>query len=129
MIALLVLGKHNQVPSALVGFLLFGEHATARAVHLASEDGLEDFLLGLSQLFLQCSHSSFIDIPLLALQFCQFLVQVGNLRLHGAVFLFDIVEEILYAHHIAMVGDGHASHTVGHGLVHELGHTGHSIEQ
>ena len=35
--------------------------------------------------------------------------------------LVDVVEELLDAEHVAMVGDGHASHTVGYGFVYQTG--------
>ena len=44
------------------------------------------------------------------------------------VLLLAVVEKLLYAHHVAMVGHGHAPHAVGYGLVDELLYTGLPVE-
>ena len=45
-----------------------------------------------------------------------------------AVHLFTIVVKLFCAEHVAMVCEGHASHTVGHGLVYETLHARLSVE-
>ena len=45
-----------------------------------------------------------------------------------AVHALAVVEKLLYAHHVAVVGDGHAAHAVAHGLVDQLRYTGLSVE-
>ena len=50
------------------------------------------------------------------------------LVLELAVDGLAVVEELLDAEHIAVVGDGHAAHTVGHSLVYEPLHGRLSVE-
>ena len=44
------------------------------------------------------------------------------------IYLAYIVEELLYTHHVAMVGDGYALHVVGNGLVDKFLYGSLSVE-
>ena len=59
----------------------------------------------------------------------QYGLELGlALLLQFGVFLLAIVEKLLYAHHVAVVGHGHATHAVGYGLVHKPLDAGLAVE-
>ena len=83
-------------------------------IHLASEDGLEYLFLKAFRLFAFLCGQCGIAVLL------RFLC--GSLGiLYGAfglgVFFRHIVEKLLDAEHVAVVGDGQGRHAVCHGLV------------
>ena len=127
MVALLVLGQHHQVPARLVHLALAQRLvATAGHIHLAAEDGHEGRAggllghLGLQTLsqrvgggvggYFQCAGVELFQLGL-------------------ALDLDDIVEELLDAHHVAVVGDGHAFHAVGQGLIDQGGDGRLAVEE
>ena len=96
LVALVVLGQHNEVVAALVFaavLLLLG--AMLGHIHLAAEDGLEGFLARLLALFVDAD---------------------------------TVVVELLDAEHVAVVGDSHAPHAVGNGLVDEFRNLGLAVQ-
>ena len=46
--------------------------------------------------------------------------EVGYLALGLSFQSAHIVGKFLHSHHVAVVGDGHAAHSVGNGLVHDV---------
>ena len=56
------------------------------------------------------------------------LERLQPLGLAFAVHLVAVVEQLLHAEHIAVVGDGHALHSVGYGLVNQLGNARLTVE-
>ncbi len=143
-VPLLVLCQHDEVPTGLVCLFLFERLVAAtRHVHLAAEDGLEighgtllaerglafgnEFVGGfaLVGVLAVLAGLGFIRAVAQGLQLCLgILYDALGLARH----LAGIVEEVLDAHHVAVVGDGHAAHSVLDGFVDELGHGGLAVE-
>ncbi len=96
LVAIVILGQHDEVPSALVAlvgltkFLLAVGH-----IHLTAENGFE---------------------------------RLQPFLLAAAVYLIAIVEQLLHAEHVAVVGDGHAAHAVANSLVNQFLDTRLSVE-
>ncbi len=137
-VAVLVLGKHDEVPAALVCFpVAQGLVSPPRHVHFAAEDGLERGLFPLFlQVFLCLLDELFRRLP--CVRVCPVLVRHGRKRtlVQGSKFLLKllhvvlrlaryfvgVVEELLDAHHIPVVRHRHSAHAVAQGFVDEARH-------
>ena len=119
MISLQVLGEDHQVVTALVGLSLLIKQPAAGHIHLTSDDGLEQFLLGRFQLLLAGSQFRFgiFRIRLAAFEGGNLLLQILYFTVYAPVFLVDVIEKFLDTEHIAMVGNGNSLHSIGHRLV------------
>ena len=111
-----ILRQHYQVPTAVVlvgmGRLLIICH-----IHLTTEYRHEAPALCLSNLLFQLMHFSLIHFFLKPLRI-QLFAKALYLLFHIAVLPFHIVMKLLYAEHIAMVGQGHTAHPIGYGFIH-----------
>ena len=134
MIAFLVFCKENEVPAALV-LLAFSQSLVAapRHVGFATEYRLEignalllfnrlvEFLLLGGTLFGREGAIGCME----RLEFCF----CGSKRTLGFPnYLLRIIVKLLDAHHVAVVGHGHAAHLVADGLVYECGNGGLPVE-
>ena len=134
MVSLCVLGQKYEVVSALVRLALLELQAAARYVDLTSDDSLEVLLRQGIVFGLQSRHGSFLlsrgtaRLVDLRLQGGDLLLGGLDLVTAGAVLLLDVVVELLYAEHVAVVGDGDAAHAVGNGLVYKALYAGLSIK-
>ena len=130
MIALEVLGQHDEVIAALVGLAFLVGQPAVGYVHLTADDGLEKALPGFGQLRLavgQLGLGVFDDLRP-SFQGRNALFQRLYLVLGLSVLLVDIVIELLHAEHVAMVGQGQAPHAVGHCLVDQALYAGLPVE-
>ena len=133
-VSLCILGQKYEVISALVRLALLELQAAARYVDLATDDGLEVLLRKGIVFGLQSCHGSLLlgrgtaRLVDLRLQGGDLLLGGLDLVTAGAVLLLDVVVELLYAEHVAVVGDGDAAHAVGNGLVHKALYAGLSIK-
>ncbi len=117
-----VLGKHNQVTAgvALVDMLV---QVFLRHIHFAAEDWTE------SEVCLFCGDFS-LDCGFFAFGgFFELLFEVLYGIFYLSFFLFHIVEILLDAVHIAMVGNCQAGHAVGNGFVDKGGNGSLPVEQ
>ena len=120
-----------------VGAVGTGSHV--EAVNPRAANQLDKVLISLVVL---CQHNQVVT-ALVAMLFHLVLLGVpshvhltaqNGLELRLALFfqlpvlLLAVVEKLLDAHHVAMVGHGHAAHAVGDGLVDELLYTGLPVE-
>ena len=131
MVPLLVLGKHHQVIVSTVGLLTLLLMKAARShIHLTSDDGFESLCLQLLHLGLALGHGSSRVFALLltTLDGLDALFQVLYLAIDAAILLVGVVDKLLDTHHVSVVGDGNAAHTVGHSLVHQFGDTRLSVK-
>ena len=143
-IARFVLGQDHKVPPAAVFFGFLVGFGTTGAVHFATENGFEvqdalrllnffltfcnQFLVGFAGIGV---HSFFVGGILVGavaqcgqFGFCRLFVLGGT-----SFLLAHIVEKVFYAHHVAMIGERHSAHAVGHGLVYETRDGGLTVEQ
>ncbi len=114
-VALEVLGQQYEV-TALVALVATVDQGVVGHIHLTSEYRLE-------YLFLQGRRLGAFAVGGLAVAPLVGLVggfeEVFDGPFGLAVFLGHVVEELLDAEHVAMVGQGDAGHTVGHRLVYQ----------
>ena len=150
-IALLVLGQHNQVITAVIALVLFHlKQTSGRHIHFATENRFEQFLLRFGQLLLRLLQLSFYrrelgsGLPLFLLvgqgfpffrshiapgfQGLDFLFQGLDFAFYGTVLFIRIIKEFLDGHHVTVVGDGHSAHAVLHGLIDQTRHAGLTVE-
>ena len=136
-VALFVLGQHDQVPARLVdAFELEAFVAASGHIHFAAENRLE---VGYRSLLGQCRLTFGNELlgVLALIRVLAILVGLGSIgavmecfellfslfhrSLGLAAHFVGVVEELLDTHHVAMVGHGHAAHAVGNGLVNQFG--------
>ena len=133
-VSLLIFCQYYQVVSALVFFAVFVEQPAACHVHLATDDGLEQFFLQLRQPVPAVRQFGLcVSVPLFTglgstFQGGDAFLQVLYLAVCPAVLLVYVVEELLDAEHISMVSDGHSAHSVGHSLVNKALDAGLSVQ-
>ena len=141
-ITCLVLRQEDEVPSAAVDLTFFQAHTTACTVHFASEYRFEiqfgrslgnSLLCFFQQLLFWLIVIFVIAVAVEAFQCASLDVVNEFLRvLHHptmlAVDLVAIVEELLDAEHVAVIGHSHALHAVLYGLVNEFRDTRLSVE-
>ena len=122
-VARLVLGQQHQVPPAavLLGFLEGVRAACAVGFH--AHDGLEQPVLRLGAALLQ--GSALVVGQAVGLQL---LVNLLQLVAHLAVLFCGIVQQFLDAEHVAVVGQRHGRHAVGHAFVDQVGYFRHAVE-
>ena len=126
-VTLQVLGQQDEVVAALVGLAFLVVQSAARHIDLAADDGFESELaLQLCELLLAVGDLRRPGFS--AAQLLESFLAVGGLVLELALDLLDIVVELLDAEHVAVVRDGDAGLSVGHGLVHQTLDTGLSVE-
>ena len=125
MIAFLVFCKENEVPAALV-LLAFSQGfvAAARHVGLATEYRLE---IGNALLLLG---SAFFgrEGAVGCMERIEFCLCSSERTLGFPDYLLRIIVKLLDAHHVAVVGHGHAAHLIADGLVYECGNGGLPVE-
>ena len=128
MVAGLVLGQQHQVVARPVLLLVFHQTASFRVrgglpshVCLAAADGLENTGTGLRQLSLQLGTGG------LVCHLGKLLLQLGDFIPRLAVLLVHIIEKLLDAEHVAVVGHGDGVHPVGQAFVHHTRDGGHSV--
>ena len=111
-----VLGQHDEVIArGVAGLLELVLLAPAGHIHLAAEDGHEVY-----HPLLLLHVGGQLGALLLVGQALHLLLHVLELAARLALERGDIVGKLLDAHHIAVVGDGHAAHAVGYGLVYDI---------
>ena len=114
MVALVVFCEHNEVVTAHVLFAVHVGLRVACDVHLAPEYWLE------CEYCLLRLHVFFDGGSFLGRCVGEFFLAFGELAFCLALYFVHVVEEFLYPHHVAMVGNGHSAHAVLQGLVHEF---------
>ena len=129
-IAFQVFGQHDEVVAALVGLAIFVEQAAVGHVHLAADDGFEQFPFGFGQTGLAGGYLRLrvVGLFLAAFERRDALFEVFDFIFDLAVLLVDVVIKFLHAEHVAVVGQGHAPHAVGYGFVDEALDAGLSVE-
>ena len=134
MIALLVFCKENEVPAALV-LLAFAQGLVAapRHVGFATEYRFEvgNALLlfnGLGEFFLLGGTLFGREGTVGRVECLEFCLCGGERALCLSDYLLRIIVELLDAHHVAVVGHGHAAHFVADCLVNERGNGGLPVE-
>ena len=113
MVSAFVLGQKNQVSARVV---LVGMHVEGSVCHvdLTAEYRFQDFFLQVGRFGLLGLGGSCVA---LLEGFGGSFLGVFYRSFGFAVLLIYVVEEFLYAEHVAVVGDGKRRHAVGNGLV------------
>ena len=121
MIPLLILCQYDQVPSALVGLSLFLVHSAVRHIHLATNDGFEQFVFGFRQLDTAVRQFSFLIFASNPTTFyaCNPFFKLFDFPFRTAVLLVDVIGKFFNAEHITVVGHGYSLHSVLHCLVNQ----------
>ena len=116
MITFLILGKYNQVITALVRLPFFQVHRTAGDVHLTTDNRFKELVLRLHDLRLAGSYLRLLILTLHCAGFnpCNPLLQILDFPFRTAILLIDIVRKFLDAEHISMIGHGNTLHSILH---------------
>ena len=130
MITLQILGQHHQVIPALVRLTFLILQTATGYIHFTTENWFEQLLFRSLQLFLASCNLRFgvFRLFLTTFQSGNFLLQILNLPIRTPVLLVDIVEELLDAEHISVVGHCDSSHAVGHSFVYQPGNRSLSVK-
>ena len=120
LVAIQILGQHDQVPTASVVLRgQFTQPAMTGTIAFASDDRLEDIGLCLRNLRFQL-RDLLLCLPIqrfLGTKRLQLLLGLFDLTLILAVFLIDLVEELLDAEHDTMIRHGQGTHSILMGLL------------
>ena len=131
-VSLEVLGQQDQVVAALVGLALLVCRSRRRAIDLAADDGLEgEFPPAAPRAVFRIWRSrqrGRLSLLRTVAQGGDAASARGSLLLQLALDLLDVVVELLDAEHVAVVRDGNAGLSVGHGLVHQTLDAGLAVE-
>ena len=122
------------MPATRVLFGVFEFLLASRTVHLTAYHGLEvgrDALLGnrgfaFGHQFVDTLSAVLVGVGRVGTvaEGVDFLLGLGNGFFCPSFHLVGVVEEVFDAHHVAMVGEGHAAHAVGNGFVDDAGDIG-----
>ena len=131
MITFLILGKYNQVITALVRLPFFQVHRTAGDVHLTTDNRFKELVLRLHDLRLAGSYLRLLILTLHCAGFnpCNPLLQILDFPFRTAILLIDIVRKFLDAEHISMIGHGNTLHPIFHGFIYQTGDTCLTIQK
>lgn len=131
MVTFFILRQYNQVITALVGLTLFLVHRTARYIHLAADNRLEQLILRFRYFSLASRYFSFLILTrnFATLYACNPFLQIFYFPFRTTVLFINIVGELFDAKHIAMVGNGNTFHTIFHRLVYQTAYTGLTIKE
>ena len=114
-IARFVFREHDEVTARVLLVDMLMQRLQGH-IHFASEYGLEYFFIQLGdQGLVLCHCFVVVFLACFGYGFFSLLYFVFNF----SVFLFYVVEELFYAKHVSVVGDGESFHSVGNGLVDE----------
>ena len=142
-VTFLILGQYHQMPTRLVFTAFPMRHTAPGYIHFTTENRFETqcaasqfhfFITCREQLLLTFSHVRhflfFLRVWLITsvCNGCTVCLQLFQVVFGRALDVIHIIEVLLYTHHIAMIGNGHAAHAVLDSLVHQALHAALSVE-
>ena len=122
MVTFFILCQYNEVITALVLFTIFVLQTPTGHIHLTTDNRFKKFLFRLFQLrFTSRKFGILIFTFHLSLLYrSNLLLQGLYLTIRAAVLLIYIIEELLHAEHITVIGYSYPPHPITYRLVYEL---------